>query len=765
MARRLLWLALLAAVVAAVSCGAQGGHAAAGPDAAAGGPDAKAPVDATPDTEAASDRDAVSGPGQPPVLEVGYDAYRQWARLPYVRLGVRTYMRSTYDRAGGNEASDASHFVREIAPGNDVALDVQGQGFLYFFRANHWHGSPWSFLVDGATDEVSETATADPDQPPATSSFIPAAAFPPPLALTYATTQGADVSWVPVGFTTSLGIALGRSHYGTGYYVYSLYDPDAPLSQPITAWNEQDAPPADVAALLASAGSDIAPTGAGVTATSGSVDVPASGAVSVASLSGPQVVRVLRFTVPTASVAAIESAHVRITWDGRAAASVDAPVPLFFGTGTLFDRSGTAYLVQSLPAVVQVTPANVVLSMYLPMPFLRSATIELVGGGTAAPGIAWQLRTVPYDDPPNDVGYLHATYVDQGTPTPGQDLVLLDTTRVEGGGDWCGSFVGTSFVFSDTADLGTLEGDPRFFFDDSQTPQAQGTGTEEWGAGGDYWNGGQNTTLPLAGHPVGAPSVQAAQGPQDEIESAYRFLVADAFPFGKNARIQLEHGGIDDSTDHYRTLAYWYGTPSACLVQTDTLHVSDPADEAAHDYASPDASAPDTLTTRYDWGVDTFDGTVVYPATTDTGRHTTGTSELTLAIDPANFGVLLRRKLDYGYPDQRALVSIADASTPGAPFVPAGVWYLSGSNTCAFADATTETGVVAPTIETSDRQWRDDEFLVPRSLTEGLSRIRVRLAFSPISPALPVAPGSSLAPAAWSEYRYTAYSYVMPAAP
>ncbi len=49
----------------------------------------------------------------------------------------------------------------------------------------------------------------------------------------------------------------------------------------------------------------------------------------------------------------------------------------------------------------------------------------------------------------------------------------------------------------------TLEGDPRFFFDDSLTPQAQGTGTEEWGGGGDYW-GGLNMTLPFAGHPVGA---------------------------------------------------------------------------------------------------------------------------------------------------------------------------------------------------------------------------------------------------------------------
>ena len=49
--------------------------------------------------------------------------------------------------------------------------------------------------------------------------------------------------------------------------------------------------------------------------------------------------------------------------------------------------------------------------------------------------------------------------------------MLLDTRDVEGGGDWSGSFIGTSFIFSHEANLNTLEGDPRFYFDDSMTPQ------------------------------------------------------------------------------------------------------------------------------------------------------------------------------------------------------------------------------------------------------------------------------------------------------
>ena len=76
--------------------------------------------------------------------------------------------------------------------------------------------------------------------------------------------------------------------------------------------------------------------------------------------------------------------------------------------------------------------------------------------------------------------------------------------KVEGGGDWCGHIVGTTYTFTRNGNLTTLEGDPRFYLDDSLSPQGQGTGSEEWGGGGDYW-GGERMTLPFAGHPVGRP--------------------------------------------------------------------------------------------------------------------------------------------------------------------------------------------------------------------------------------------------------------------
>src|SRR6266853_326052 len=102
---------------------------------------------------------------EPPVMPVGLDAYRQWERWPYQRIGVRAYLRSTYDRRGGNEGADASHFLYQLADDFNVALDVEGPGILYFARYNHWHGSPWHYNVDGADHLVQETSTANPNKP------------------------------------------------------------------------------------------------------------------------------------------------------------------------------------------------------------------------------------------------------------------------------------------------------------------------------------------------------------------------------------------------------------------------------------------------------------------------------------------------------------------------------------------------------------------------------------------------------------------------
>ena len=811
-------------------------------------------------------------------IPVGSDAYTLWDHWPYQRIGVRAYMRSTYDRTGGNEWADASHFLYQSADDYNVTLDVEGPGVLYFVRTNHWHGSPWHYDVDGIDHIVQESSTTDPLNPIANSVFLPESAFPNPLALTWSQTRGADLSWVPIGFGKSLQVAYSRTFYGTGYFIYDQFISGTPLSQPISVWDGKTAPDARVLELINRAGSDIAPKpgAGGVLENSGQLDVLPHSNVSVWESSvGPSMVRALEFSVPEAEAAAFSRVQLSVTWDKRKTPSIDAPLSLFYGAGVLYNRQHHEYLVKSLPMVIHYDQGRVYLSCYFPMPFFQSARIELRGlDGAEISDVRWKVRYEPYLGPANQVGYFHATYRDHPTPELGKDLVLLDTRQTEGGGDWSGSFVGTSFIFSHDAQLSTLEGDPRFFFDDSNTPQAQGTGTEEWGGGGDYW-GGENMTLAFAGHPVGARSPSEALSPEDKIESAYRFLLADLMPFGKNALIRLEHGGEDDSGEHYETVTYWYGLPAASLIKTDDLAVGDAHSEARHHYLSAEASKPYALTSRYEWGPDHLRGIEIYPASTDRGRTTRTESAFTLKIDPRNVGVMLRRKLDYAYANQRAEVYIRDARDRSAEWKLAGIWYTAGCNTAvgsnggtgtrsrlfdalrkqldradsfrtrtenkgdspdatdflqyadtlgatmartrawpavdqlvtlhehtrSFIDAakgdrrrllsrglidyansldadlnafltagyqpksnsSVESHELGPTehiVITSNRRFRDDEFLVPRALTQGRSAIRIRVKFTPVS--IPLFPGHPFPESSWSEMHYAAYSVVMP---
>jgi hypothetical protein len=562
--------------------------------------------------------------------------------------------------------------------------------------------------------------------------------------------------WVPVAFEKSFQMAYSRTRYGTGYYIYKQYLPGAKLSHPIRAWDGKTPPDADVLELIGKSGSDLSPGGAAAAKRSNVHLRPGKSEV-LAEITGPSMVRRLHLAVPRQSAVEFSHVRLRVTWDRRAEPSIDAPVGLFFGAGVLYNRDGREFLVKALPMTVRFDDAKVQLACYFPMPFFQSARFELVSEAADISGVESSISFLPLGDSSSQVGYFHATSQDFPSPELGRDMVLLDTQKAEGGGDWSGSFVGTSFIFSHNANLNTLEGDPRFYFDDSNTPQGQGTGTEEWGGGGDYW-GGRNMTLPFAGHPCGARSPKEAVSELDKIESAYRFLLADLMPFGKNARIMLEHGGTNESSEHYQTVTYWYGRPKATLVKTDEFQVGDAADEAAHHYQSPQAGEPYSITSRYEWGVDTLKGKEIYPPHTDRGRTTTGASEFTLKLDPNNIGVLLRRKLDYSFPNQRAEVFIADASAPGDfQWEPAGVWYLAGSNTCVYSDPKEELGATQHHAQSSNRRFRDDEFLIGRGLTENRSAIRIRVKFTPVN--IPLFPSHPLPELAWSEMRYTAYCF------
>ncbi len=775
---------------------------------------------------------------------VGLDAYTNWFEMPYLRLGVRAHMISTANRNGGND--DSGNFYRqEVAPSykstnlNVIVDEEGGPGYLYFSRQNRWHGTPMHIIDDGQDFAFQSSGTVNPYPTNSNSGIAPFELFSgllsPPLALDWNTTAGSGVSWAPIPYQSTIKIGYEHIFYATGYFILHKLVPDFPTSSPVNKWdgNFDSAQLAGTNALLNAAGTDIsAQTSASDPMTlktvSGTVESLAPGnVVQLAQLSvnTPSEIRAISISIPRddndLNPLALSRARLRVTWDRSSQPSIDAPIALFFGAGTLFKRDHIpGYLVKALLVNIQYTPSAVLLNCYFPMPFGASAKIELSGvspsdpDASTIPNVFWQVKYRSNLDPFefSKMAHFHATYreFDLSRPTAakewmGIDLTMLDTETVEGGGHWSGHIVGTVITFSHNANLSTLEGDPRFFFDDSQTAQVQGTGTEEWGGGGDYWLNGLRTSLPLIGHPVGQTygrtlagcrnpntSIMAAYCRNDLIESEYQLLVADLMPFGAHARVGIEHGGTDTSVEHYESVVYWYGVPKASLVLTDQLTIGNSTSEAAHQYRGVNLSPPYSITSNYE------QGPFIAPKFTACSRFVKGSSQFDLRVDPNNYGMVLRRMLDYGFPDQRALLEVADVSSSALAsnpqFQAAGIWktpgsttYLSIMNTHTAAQYGLEpeelygmpySGVYqgqsysfdfryALAVTGGQFRFRDDEFILPIHLTQGKSKIRIRVTVAPLNK--PLWPGKEFpspansddqtlaAPGAWTEMSYSAY--------
>ena len=720
---------------------------------------------------------------EPPEIPVGEDAYLQWHRLPYQKIGMRSYMRSTYDRQGNNRSADAGHFLYQESDSFNVTLDIRGKGFLYFTRTNHFHGSPWHYESDGMDFIVKETATDDPIDAKSKYSkteFIPRDLFPEPLTYTWTTTKGADLMWRPIPFSESLRIAYSRTFYGTGYYIYHMFpDQISHISREIKQWDRQ-APSPEVLELINRSGGNLLPSNAMVSSSAGQFSLEPLENKKILDLGAPpSMIRAIRFSIPREQDYVFGKCRLRITWDRRWHASVDAPVDLFFGSGLLYNDNNREYLVKGFPLSIRYDADSVYLSCYWPMPFFEHVSVEIEErSGIAITGIHWEIVKEPFNDPLNHVCYFHASYSDHPRPEQGKDITFLDTENTEGGGEWSGSFVGMSWIFSHDGILQTLEGDPRFFFDDSQTPQGWGTGTEEWGGGGDYW-GGENMTIPFAGHPVGR-SREKAENEKQYINSAYRFLIADYFPFGKRAVINLEHGALNSYPEHYAGVVYWYGIDAPTLIVTDRLNVCHPEDMERHHYSSPTASEPYSLVSRYEWGPDTdiddwgnptylrevcYASRQYFPAQEDSARIMNGTTRFRVRLDPANQGVLIRRKFDYTYPNQHARVYVGEPGSERWEY--AGDWYTAGSNTCVYsrpAGRNFSEAELAPTehhVIHGNRRWREEEFLIASELTTGLDSLDIKIVHVPHDTQL--FPGQDFPEkSCWSESRYTIYCYAMP---
>ncbi|HKS44000.1 MAG TPA: glycoside hydrolase family 172 protein [Amycolatopsis sp.] len=410
----------------------------------------------------------------------------------------------------------------------------------------------------------------------------------------------------------------------------------------------------------------------------------------------------------SASETLLNGLRLRITFDGQT--TVDAPVGEFFGSG--LGKYASRTLMHSID-----TTENGAFTSWWPMPYARTATIQLVN--TTTVGIlTGNLLITTAPDPTaatgladGSLGYFHATQQRADTQA-GKDWNFLTTSGR-------GLFYGVTTTMrglipsGQVPQMNYLEGDERMYADGAASPTVYGTGSEDFYESGWYFQDGRNggpEGVPYAMPQAGLVAHQTAEyGCQYVCLGAYRLMMSDAAPFGNGIEFDIEHGNRSSMPANYSSTAYWYGQSSPSLASSDIVDITGTNSRAVHGYSAT-GETTGTLTS-------TFEGKGDRTQVTMGTSASTGPVRFTAKADPANEGVRLRRTSDQNIGYQRANVFIDDR------FV--GEWFQPLKNTYS--------------------RWLDDSFDVPGWATAGKVAVQVRL--EPVGGA-----------PAWSAARYSVFS-------
>jgi hypothetical protein len=615
-----------------------------------------------------------------PPLYLGLDSYLNLDKLSYLEIGDRADGQSTADPGGSNAVIHGSTLFDQVGP-----------GIVTFMRMQQTMGSPWQLTDDG------RQMTITPSDLGGTDPF-----FPYPLSLNPSESQGSSIIATALPFRTELTVTA-QSENGNFYSIYRKL----PYGSSLPALNPSQTE--RVAALLRSAGRDIAP--AGISSAHGVVTLGAANEpTALVDLNGRYQIRALKLEAPFADKVQLGNSILRIYWNGNAVPAVNAPIKYLAGDGAGVYQPAGRQLVQGLLANT-TSDGKTYLSynLYYPMPFASSARIVIVPGSATAArtAVRWSVQYEPFAAPASWWGTFHANYTTIPHPRPGLDMTFLDYRG-------SGKLVGTVVNFGA---IGTvLEGNPQIYLDNSKTPQIAGTGTEEWGLGGDYWNNGIQVSLPLGGLPSANNN---PPGANVDGAAEYRFLIADSIPFNSRIIVDWEHGSVNQATGPFSASMMWYGTPRQTAVQSDGVFADSPASLRMHHYHSP-GDELFALTAAYEY--------LPYaPLIAGTVAEMKSASTFVLKVDPANVGAFLRRTFDSCIANQRAAIYIDGEF--------AGTWYDPGASPGVGYDGHL-------------RCWRDEDFPLPAALTMGKSSVTVRIV-------------DKAGDAPWTAADYEMYSFVI----
>ncbi|MBN1853937.1 MAG: DUF2961 domain-containing protein [Pirellulales bacterium] len=278
--------------------------------------------------------------------------------------------------------------------------------------------------------------------------------------------------------------------------------------------------------------------------------------VVIADIQGPAVIQMVHFAVPHSHFAEPvvklnRDLLLKIYWDGETNPSVDCPLVDFF-----CDPDGRREILNT--ALVNKRRG---FNAYFPMPFRKSARMELVYDGPVEPGDElWRIMPcysyVVYqklDCIPENTGYFHAHWRQESLLMGKQDYVALEA---EGKGKW----IGWNVTVRKPGSTGyAVDMNERFFIDGQELPAIEFQGIED--SFGFSWGFPESENLfPCTGY---FPFFKGA--------AAYRFFISDAIRFDRSLRVTIGFGANEHpmfreqfsaagNEFQMSSVVYWYQT-------------------------------------------------------------------------------------------------------------------------------------------------------------------------------------------------------------
>lgn len=305
----------------------------------------------------------------------------------------------------------------------------------------------------------------------------------------------------------------------------------------------------------------------------------------LADLQGPGVISHIWITAASTDMYYLRRVLLRMYWDGEENPSVEVPLGDFFGLGhsRVYTYSCAAFSCSTNNSGYLGGDINrsAAMNCWLPMPFAKSAHIELVNEspvGTYIPMFYYYIDWQKHPSLPADTLYFHAQWRRENPakviPDDSEEyrmmreeernltdrynyLILHAVGR--------GHYIGMNMSVDNFSGGWWGEGDDMIFIDREEggadwggywPPDLHGTGSEDYLC--QAW-GMQKTHAQYSGQPW-------CEADTDDISThwkygkvcVYRYHMVDPIPFTKNLRVSIEHGHANNMENDISTVAYWY---------------------------------------------------------------------------------------------------------------------------------------------------------------------------------------------------------------